>query len=580
MYQRMLSKLGLPTSSTTIHVYNITLDSNNKAVTGELVSRTADIKNNTKLNRNLDEIFKAAATVKDLNPKIFDDVNTAISKLFGKTSRKGRRDISVDSMVEILKDRLTPVGGKWFLRYHIFDRDTTTMKSMTMKADSKKEALEKIKVIANEIIKLNEEAFSIRYDTLIDDINEFLTTGKEINSFTSVHGDTKLANFYGALLYKYQGSDAKIINSPLAKANGLILIKTDTGIDMISVSPYDPFSDYDQTQKGHPLFDSGNSDLKRSIGNVNIVQALLVANEILRESTDSIDNVIAIQLGEPVGHRVRVLDLKYMIESACSICGITNNLNSKFTDPLTNVLNAWTRYFYWVNNIPTKKGKTLNYTKIENLESLDKSKKDILLDILRSNDRLKINDFTGFEKLNVSQNIEILKSLRDILMQEYYTIFNNTSDVSISPETVLMAEIEKAIQVYTGNEVSDTFSLKRYSLAGSTLLNSMDTIPDENVAIIRDAINRSMSTVTNRFNTFNSKQRAIIEKLKESKGYSKLRQLTVGDMVKLYRNLYRPQNEANPDLILKDPWTDTSLNEVEKEYIKFVLFHLNKRKYK
>lgn len=581
MYHRLLSKLGLPTSSSTIHVYNITLNKDNKATSGELISRTSEIKNNTKLQNNLNELFKAAVEVNELSSKVFENISNYVNTLFGKTSIKGRRDITIESMIEILRGRLQYSNGKYRLRYNIFDRETAALKTKIMEATSKDEANNKIKNIAEDIVRFNEEEFSIKYDTLISDMDEFLSFGKDINKFTSVHEDSKLANFYGAILYKYKSSNAKIIHSPLAKENGLIFIKTDTGIDIISVSPYDPFADYDQTQKNRNLFDAETSSnaLKRTIGNVNITKALLVANELLKDSADSIDNVTTIQLGQAIGHRVRVKDLKYIADSACSLCKIDNNLTSKFTDPLVNVLNSWVRYFNWTNNISTKDGKKLNYSKIDKLSTIDHSKRDILKDILKSADKSKINDFTGFEKLNISQNLEILNTLKSILTSEFYTIFNNPSNVAISPETVLMSEIEKAIQVYSNNEVSDTFSLKRYSLASGTMLNSMDTIPDENVAIVRNAINKAFSTIGYNFNNFNSKNRALVQKLAESKGYSKFRQYTKGDLVYIYDNLYRTINEDNPELILKNPWTDNSLNSAEQEYIRFSLFHLNKRKY-
>ncbi|MEG0773619.1 hypothetical protein [Clostridium sp.] len=342
MYYRLLTKLGLPTNSSTVHIYNFTLDSNNNISSEELISRSANIKNNFKLQNNLDEIFKNVVEVKDISPKIFENVNTYISKLFGNTSVKGRRDISVESMIEMLKGNLQYANGKYRLRYTIFDRETASNKIKTMNANSKDEAYSKIEFIAKDIIKLNEEAFSIRYDTLISDMTDYLSVGKEINEFTSVHEDPKLANFFGALLYKYKSSNTKIINSQLAKENGIILFKTDTGIDIISVSAYDPFADFDQTHKNQDLFDTGASKgtIKRTIGNVNITKTLLIANELLLDSTDTIDNIITIQLGQPIGHRVRTKDLKYIIDSVCSICNISNNLTSKFTDPLTNVLNS------------------------------------------------------------------------------------------------------------------------------------------------------------------------------------------------------------------------------------------------
>lgn len=91
-------------------------------------------------------------------------------------------------------------------------------------------------------------------------------------------------------------------------------------------------------------------------------------------------------------------------------------------------------------------------------------------------------------------------------------------------------------------------------------------------------VNDGFEKVHSRFNSFNSSLRGQVNKLKENKGFTSAEALSTGYTTRIYGNLFRKENGEylNGDLILKNPWKDKDLNDQEREFIKFVLFHINK----
>ena len=52
---------------------------------------------------------------------------------------------------------------------------------------------------------------------------------------------------------------------------------------------------------------------------------------------------------------------------------------------------------------------------------------------------------------------------------------------------------------------------------------------------------------------------------------------TVGNEASLYMNMYDrdAENMDDPEILFKNPFTDTSLNDVEREYLKYALLKIN-----
>jgi hypothetical protein len=111
----------------------------------------------------------------------------------------------------------------------------------------------------------------------------------------------------------------------------------------------------------------------------------------------------------------------------------------------------------------------------------------------------------------------------------------------------------------------------------------MDLIPEENIQIIREVVSSGFEQVSTRFQKYLSKCRTQVEDLKKGNGYTKGRQIGIGDTVNNYIYLFRKDMNTNEfldgDLQFKNPWTDNTLNDHHREFIKFVLYSLNKHSY-
>lgn len=585
-YIRMLNKVGLPTNNTTVQICNINF-TNDGLSRPVIISRSSSIARSPYINKNLDDIFDKVVQVSTLNPEIFKDIEEKFNKLFGTSSVKGRKNATEDQTFRILSDRVKSTNGKYYVSYKIFNVKTGRYEYDTKKLSNdksiRKEELQKLAAV---IVANNNNSLSIQYDILVDDINGLLTNTIDIKDFVSAGGDVNMINFYSALFLKYKGSGARIIKSNLAKDNNVIFIQTDTGIDIISLTSNDLDVAYDQTNKNAALFSDLTNvqcPLKKTVGNVEIARGILIANELVKGTNQSINSVIAIQLGSPNGHFVRYNDMKFIAETSAALSGKDNNLNNRFINPLTYVLNNWIKWYKYISgDSSTSDSNPIQFKSLDKIRKLiDKDDAFTFEDIIKNGNLRSVSEFTDARKFNIGQNIAILQYLRDVLKANYPQLFSSIDKPIVTMETSLMNDIETAILRYQNNEVSEGDELKRFALSQSTYFNTLDTIPDPNAQIINRAIGDAFDKIATRHSKFTASNRAKIAQLKESKGFSSIRQLAIGDEAMIYDHLYQKNSDGSyDDLKLKNPWTDKSLSKEEREYIKFALFVLNKKKYK
>jgi len=59
-------------------------------------------------------------------------------------------------------------------------------------------------------------------------------------------------------------------------------------------------------------------------------------------------------------------------------------------------------------------------------------------------------------------------------------------------------------------------------------------------------------------------------------GYSSLENMTLGTQTRLFNNLYELDSKGNKTMRFKNPYTDSSLKDYEKIFLKKALFYFNK----
>ncbi len=413
--------------------------------------------------------------------------------------------------------------------------------------------------VAQEIVERSGNRFDNQYETLVSDIREFLNrSDKDISSFASAANSGDIINQLSAVLLKYKGSGAKIINSDLAKQYNMILIETPIGIDIINCLSLNPNIPWDSTNKKAKLFENvpnvvGDRNLK-TIGNIEIVKSLLIANDLLKGSGKKLGTVACLQLGAPVGYMMTTANMINNMEIATRFLGINNNLSKdRFVDPLVNVLYMFNQFIDSTRQL-SQVGENIKPSKMGNL--LDGDKFNLLKEVLTKRtglDKIK----TASSDLIDSTKVELLKVIRQQLKDSFPALFENPGKINIiCPETTLMDQIEKALAIYQNREMVCESDISMYGWNSGAMWASMDLIPSENVQIIRTIVDAAFGKIRETFSDYKTINRAQVAKLKKGNDYGLMRHIIIGDSSSNYFNLFRRNSDnelEDDDYILKNP---------------------------
>lgn len=586
MYLRLLSKLGLSTNETNLDIYNISLNADGSANKGVLKSFTTAVKNDPNINANLNPYFSITTNTK-VNPKQLEKITDAMEELFGLGSVKSQRKANVEQIIKALKRNLKDSKNnknEYILHYKILKNTGTGEENRTVHIP-KNQVDDRLEEIALEIAERNESKFKNRYNTLVSDIQEYLSRdNKDILEFAIANGEAAIINQLSALLIKYRGTGAKIIHSDLAEKFNLIIIKSSTGIDIIDCMSLNPNTPWDNTNKKAKLFDKipnvvGDKNSK-TLGNVEITKCLLIANELIGTSEERLGSITCLQLGTANGYRMTANNMLTNIDIATRHLKWRNNLTKgKFVDPLVNVLATFNNFLNTTKNL-VNVGKFIKSSQIEG--SIEKPKFDLFKQILSEKVNLSFIKQASYDLID-SNKIAILKALKEQLQKNFPTIFNSPTKVaSVSPETILMWFIEQAIAIYENREMVCESDISKWGINTGSMFASLDLIPSENVQVLNKVIQGGFNRVGDNFNKYKAINRAATDKLKQSLGMSRFQQFIIGNHTSAYVNLFRRNSDGtleNNDYILKNPWTDQSLSEAQRNYIKHFLYTINKYSY-
>lgn len=97
----------------------------------------------------------------------------------------------------------------------------------------------------------------------------------------------------------------------------------------------------------------------------------------------------------------------------------------------------------------------------------------------------------------------------------------------------------------------------------SNILNTASRVMQEAYQNVRDILPKEFRKVT-----------MAVDKLKESLGYSKLKEYTYGNQAEIYKNIIYRADDG--DLMVKNPWTDNTMTSAEKEFAKMFLMEINR----
>lgn len=587
-YRRILQKMGINVSQSTVSVMAIHIAADGSITDSSIMK---PINTSGSIENNLDIYLSHVKDAPIKDAEIYSRVNGYVEQLFGVTSAKALVKSSVDELKKSLSRRVKEnKDGTFNIEYSILNPETLEYDAKKASNIKKDELDDKLKEIAQKIFEANQKKSGALYSKLVEDLKNYITSDSmEITEFAVLKGnpEKELVDQFIALFSKYKNSSARIIYPELASKFNIIIVDTPAGIDIINCLTVDPKASWNIENKNAKLFDNipgiRKSTLNQTVHNVHTVQTLLLLNELLVNSNKKIGNITSLQLGAVKADFTPITKMKEeMLEptfEALMLQGISisqNIFNNGFIDPFESVFYSFSQF---LNQMKGLKGTIPNLMGHPNISSEKKNQLEIIFADATHYDalRLKTTDYTSDDK------VAILQAMLNQLMYEYPNFFAKDGTPRLVNEVTTFANhLISAITFYQGNEFVVESDIKRYSINCGYETTSMDRIPEENVQTINRIISTGFEKVGTRHNKFVSQVRTQCENLMSGNGYSKGRKLIIGDVVNNYLNLFERDADGNfidNDLKFRNPWTDKRLENHEREFIKFVLWSLNRHIY-
>ena len=188
-------------------------------------------------------------------------------------------------------------------------------------------------------------------------------------------------------------------------------------------------------------------------------------------------------------------------------------------------------------------------------------------------DRNKLIDATTNEKKAAA-----LLSIMEAFQEEFPDIANNplliSGDRSYSGTLAkFYIKVSKAYLYYTGENATYEDELKSYE----RYLYTAPTVPSTNINIVVTGLQTTIDSIASDSDTeYSQNLRGFIMDFYKAAGYSSLENITLGTQSRLFNNLYELDSKGNKTMRFKNPYTDSSLKDYERIFLKKALFYFNK----
>ena len=188
-------------------------------------------------------------------------------------------------------------------------------------------------------------------------------------------------------------------------------------------------------------------------------------------------------------------------------------------------------------------------------------------------DRNKLIDATTNEK-----KASALLSIMEAFQEEFPDITNNplliSGDRSYSGTLAkFYIKVSQAYLYYTGENAEYEDELKLYE----RYLYTAPTVPSTNINIVVTGLQTTIDSIASDSDTeYSQNLRGFIMDFYKAAGYSSLENITLGTQSRLFNNLYELDSKGNKTMRFKNPYTDSSLKDYERVFLKKALFYFNK----
>lgn len=103
------------------------------------------------------------------------------------------------------------------------------------------------------------------------------------------------------------------------------------------------------------------------------------------------------------------------------------------------------------------------------------------------------------------------------------------------------------------------------------------TVPNRNINIVVTNLQATIDSIASDSDEEYSKNlRSFIMEFYKDAGYTSFENMTLGDQARLYENMYELDEIGDKTMRFKNPYTDPSLKEYERKFLKKALFYFNK----
>ena len=570
--------------------------SNTSAVTGGNLFAT--------IEGNLEQIFPRKNNLDNLSTdnllsKIQED-----EKILFKEARK-KKNMSDEDITKLIKDRggvrKNKITNEWEFRQDKFDEN----KKITVSGKkSKEEAETKIFDILKERTKRNENYIPVTTESLRKAFKQAYEEDSSIN-FASLNSPVSYSSdeplYTQKQLQKYNNNfKYDIISSeeldPILDQLGILMFKNKiTGlIDIIKISDwFEPTTSAnlggENVKNRNTLFgtfltdelvnaDSNSQAMDGVVGNVELMEVMLLLNRIPNLFKDSVNGVGKIELISPRAQKGLTAtneQLLYNFRRLTKLGGIENNfINKNNSEGIIKMADRVSICRATFNEILESPNVEKGLGKI--YDSIKTDIKNCISDL----------DDLGDNPMILRQK---LTELDKTLIQYYPNLRKETTSIQDeynNPEYKLHRDILYAIAQLSGvnllQQIEDhaTWGFKGIAITG-TEIDNPGTLQSKTLNEFTDQVTKAYQNVRDNVINFNQELRQRVEALKKSKGFGLLKQYTVGNQVSsLYINMFDQESE---DLMFVNPWdnkANLNLTDEERDFLKFALLKINDNRIK
>lgn len=387
-------------------------------------------------------------------------------------------------------------------------------------------------------------------------------------------------NEEGKPIYKWE----LIENDSLTNANILLFRhKLTNQIDVVTLTPFD-VSTKVQYKGRNNLLGSYLTDVnskgfitQSNYGNIEATRVLTVLNQILPKLTftPKLGTLKVVGISSYHNKKGCEFDMQEIIPIFNTIVDVTNENNKglniknnfkgvKSIDPSELLIQTWREA---LDEHP-------EITELNELESdiVDNHKADgTVIAGLETTTTIEGKIAKLETIIDKIQNLNRLPKDPKRIQQILYS-----SDTYLATLAKVYVAALHALNLYNGDisiENEAFSSLNEY-------LSKPQSIANSNVRTVTQMFQQSINTIADNMQREYSPMKTLMEEFFKAKGYSALRNSTIGDEARIFNNLYELDSQGQKTMRFKNPYdSNTNLDESERKFLKGVLFEINKIRY-